>query len=109
MPAGPADIGITSASASLLQNIEWEGVMSETMKKATDGTFAKAHAFDTIITGSLTMLGLSGISLGVAASGISGVGSGVTVFTEDSHVQVQDDYDESTASFECAPQASTGV
>lgn len=109
MPAGPSDIGIQSASETLLQNIEYEKKVSEVVKKNSRGGFAKANAFDPLITGSLTILGTSATNVGVAAAGIDNIEDGVTVFTEKTHAQKQDDYDETQTSFENAPAAETGA
>ena len=109
MPAGPADIGIVNATGVLLQNIEYEGALSEVMRMGSEGEFAVAHAFDPIFTGSLSHLGTSETDIGVAASGITGITAGITVFTETSHAQVNDNYDETTVSFENAPGAEAGA
>lgn len=109
MPAGPADIGITESSETLMQSIEFEKALSEVVRKDRTGGFAVAHAFDPLITGSLTILGTSNVAVGVAAAGLSSVASGITVFTEKDHVQVNDNFDETTLSFENAPSAETGA
>jgi len=109
MPSGPADIGIVSASETLLQSIEFEKSLSEVVRKNKDGGFAAANAFDPLITGSLTILGTSDTALGVAAAGIDNIDSGVTVFTEKTHTQVNDNYDETQVSFENAPGAEEGA
>jgi len=109
MPAGPADIGIQSASATLLQAIEYEKSLSDKIRKDRLGGFAVGNAFDPQITGSLTILGTSDTGLGVAAAGIDGIEDGVTVFTEKNHTQVQDDYDETQVSFENSPGAEEGA
>lgn len=108
MPSGPADIGIVSADETLLQSIEFEKASSKVVRKNKDGGFAKARAFDPLITGSLTVLGTSGTALGVAAAGIDNIEDGVTVFTEKTHTQVNDNYDETQTSFENAPGAEEG-
>ena len=108
MPTGPADIGIVSADETLLQSIEFEKSLSEVVRKNKDGGFAKANSFDPIITGSLTILGTSATALGVTAAGIDNIVDGVTVFTEKSHTQVNDNYDETQTSFENAPGAAVG-
>jgi len=109
MPAGPADIGITSASETLLQSIEYEKALSEKVRMDKDGGFAVGKAFDPIISGSLTVLGTSDGFVGVAAAGITGITAGVTVFSEKSHTQTQDDYDETQLTFENAPSAEEGA
>lgn len=109
MPAGPADIGIQSASETLLQSIEYEKALSEVVRRNREGGFGVGKAFDPIISGSLTILGTSTTGIGIAASGIDGIEDGVTVFTEKSHVQVQDNYDETQMSFENAPDAEEGA
>jgi hypothetical protein len=109
MPSGPADIGIQSASATLLQSIEYEISLSEKVRKDLLGKFAVGKAFDPQITGSLTILGTSDTALGVAAAGIDGIEDGVTVFTEKNHTQVNEDYDETQLSFENSPGAAEGA
>lgn len=109
MPAGPADIGIQSASETMLQSIEYEKVLSEVVRRNASGGFQVGKAFDPIISGSLTILGTSAINIGIAAAGIDGIEDGVTVFTEKSHVQVQDNYDETQLSFENCPAAEEGA
>ncbi len=70
MPSGPADIGIQSAEDTLLQNIDFERSVSEVVRKDRTGGFAVGNKFDPINTGSLTVLGTSATTLGVAAAGL---------------------------------------
>jgi hypothetical protein len=111
MPAGPADIGISSiATPTSIQSVEFE--ISLTIvgpRAAVDGTFAQANAIDPLITGSLEILGDSSIDLGVAASGITGISAGVTVWTEKTETDTQDDYNTTSVSFENAPGAEVGA
>lgn len=108
MPAGPADIGIQSSNAAMLQSIEYEISLSEAIRTGPVGGFLKGNAFDPQISGSLTFLGTSEIDLGVAASGITGIAAGVTVFNEKTVTEVQDNYNETQLSFDNAPGAETG-
>lgn len=108
MPAGPADIGITSISTpTSIQSVEFE--ISTTIvgpRADVDGAFAQANAIDPLITGALEILGDSEIDLGVAASGITGISAGITVWTEKTETSTQDDYNMTSLSFENAPGAS---
>ena len=50
---GPADIGITEATDTLVQSVEIESKLSEVVRQDKDGKLAGAQAFDPEISGSL--------------------------------------------------------
>ncbi len=100
-------IGVTGASELLVQNLEVEKSLSEVVRKNKDGGFAVAHAFDPMISGSMTILGVTDDEVGAAPStAISIVSGGITIVTEKTHTTNQDNFDETSLSFQNAPGAS---
>jgi hypothetical protein len=100
------DIGVSSASDMMVQSLEVEKSMSEVVRKNKDGGFAVANSFDPMISGSVTILGTSGDTVGGNLStAVSLVSGGKTIVTETTHTSNQDNFDETTVSFQNAPSA----
>jgi len=104
---GPADIGITEASDTLVQSVEIESKLSEVIRQDKDGKFAAAHAFDPEISGSLKVLGTTGDAVGGdLVTALASVATGVTIVKEKTHATTQDNFDETDLSFVNYPGAS---
>ena len=100
------DIGVSSASDMMVQSLEVEQSLSEVVRKNKDGGFAVANSFDPMISGSITILGTSGDEVGGNLStAVSLVSGGKTIVTETTHSRNQDNYDETSVSFQNAPGA----
>jgi hypothetical protein len=98
------DIGVSSASDMMVQSLEVEKSLSEVVRKNKDGGFAMANAFDPMISGSLTILGTSGDTVGGNLStAVSLVSGGRTIVTETTHTRTQDNFDETSVNFQNAP------
>lgn len=93
MPAGPADIGITSATGSLLESIEWERKVEERVIKNKDGGFGDGHAFDPTIEFSVKGRGDTAMEVGLGAAGITGITGGATIITNVKLAEKNDDFD----------------
>lgn len=101
------EIGVASASDTMVQNLEVEKSLSEVVRKNKDGGFAAAQAFDPMISGSVTILGTSGDEVGGNLdTAISLVSGGTTIVTEKTHTKNQDDFDETNVSFQNAPSGT---
>ena len=99
-------IGISEASEMLTQSVEIEKTLSEVVRKNKDGGFGAAHAFDPVITGTVTVLGTTGDAVGGDLdTAISSVSNGVTIVTEKTVTKTQDNFDETQVSFTNAPGA----
>lgn len=102
MAAGPAHIGITEASDTLVQSVEVEKRLTiDVVRKDKDGKFAMAHAADPVSTFSITLLGDSdeepGTELALALASLSG---GKALVLDKTHKRVNDNFDETTVSGE---------
>jgi hypothetical protein len=100
-------IGITEASDTLTQSVEIERTLSEVVRKNKDGGFGAAHAFDPMISGTITVLGTTGDTVGSNLStSLTSVSAGVTIVTEKTVTATQDNFNETQVSFMTAPGAS---
>lgn len=110
MAAGPAYIGVQESTDELVQKVEVEcKLSSDVVRKKRDGTFAMAHATDPINTGTITILGTSGQAVGASLSIVlASISGGKTHVGEKTHKAVNDNFDETTISFEHAPAATVG-
>lgn len=100
-------IGVASASNLMVQNLEVERSLSEVVRKNKDGGFAVATAFDPMISGSVTILGTSDDNVGGdLQTAISLVSGGKTIVTEKTYTRNQDNFDETSVSFQNAPSAT---
>ena len=81
-------------------------VIRRLVRKNKDGGFAVANSFDPMISGSITILGTSGDEVGGNLStAVSLVSGGKTIVTETTHSRNQDNFDETSVSFQNAPGA----
>jgi hypothetical protein len=108
MAAGPAHIGITEASDTLVQSVEVEKKLSiDVVRKDKDGKFAMAHAADPVSTFSITLLGDSdeepGTELALSLASLTG---GKALVLDKTHKRVNDNFDETTVSGEHYPGAT---
>lgn len=100
-------IGITEASDTLTQSVEIEKTLSEVVRKNKDGGFGAAHAFDPMISGTITVLGTTADAVGADLStSLTSVSAGVTIVTEKTVTKTQDNFDETQIAFMNAPGAS---
>jgi len=100
-------IGVSEASDTLTQSVEIERTLSEVVRKDKDGGFGAAHAFDPMISGTITVLGTTGDTVGSDLStGLTSVSAGVTIVTEKTVTATQDNFNETQVSFMNAPGAS---
>jgi hypothetical protein len=100
------EIGITEASDTLTQSVEIERTLSEVVRKDKDGGFGAAHAFDPMISGTVTVLGTTGDTVGSGLStSLSSVSGGTTIVTEKTVTATQDNFNETQVSFMNAPGA----
>ncbi|XHR27611.1 MAG: hypothetical protein ACFUZC_16925 [Chthoniobacteraceae bacterium] len=93
MPSGPSDIGITQASASLLESVEWETKLEEKTIKATDGSFGQGQTFDPTIEFSVKGRGTSTVAVGIGAAGIAAITGGTTLILKVKYSQKNDDFE----------------
>jgi hypothetical protein len=108
MAAGPAYIGITEASDTMVQSVEVERKLGiDVVRKDKDGKFALAHAADPMTTFSVTLLGESdeepGTELALSLASLSG---GKALVLDKTHKRVNDNFDETTVSGEHYPSAT---
>ena len=102
----PLEVGITEASETLTQSVEIEKTMSEVFRKNAAGEFGAAHAFDPMITGTITVLGTTEDEVGSDLStSLASVSAGVTIVTEKTVTKRNDNFDETQISFMNAPGA----
>ena len=73
MPAGPSNIGITQATGTLLESVEWETKLEEKVIKDLSGGFGDGHAFDPIIEFSVKGRGDTAMAVGVGVAGIAAI------------------------------------
>jgi hypothetical protein len=100
-------IGITEASDTLTQSVEIEKTLSEVVRKDKDGGFGVAHAFDPMVSGTVTVLGTTTDTVGSDLStSLSSISGGVTIVTEKTVTRTQDNFDETQVAFMNAPGAS---
>jgi hypothetical protein len=103
----PLAIGITEAADTLTQSVEIEKTLSEVVRKNKDGEFGAAHAFDAMISGTITVLGTVTDSVGGDLdTALASVAAGVTIVTETTYTKTQDNFDETQIAFINAPTAS---
>ena len=93
MPSGPTDIGITQASATLLESIEWETKLEEKTIKASNGTFGQGQTFDPLIEFSVKGRGSPTVAVGIGAAGIAAITGGTTLILKVKHSQKNDDFE----------------
>jgi hypothetical protein len=93
MPAGPADIGITSATGTLLESVEWEKKVEERIIKDKDGGFGDGKAFDPVIEFSVKGRGETDAEVGLGAAGITAITGGATIITKVKLGQKNDDFE----------------
>jgi hypothetical protein len=92
MPAGPSYIGITQATGTLLESVEWETKLEEKVIKDLSGGFGDGHAFDPIIEFSVKGRGDTAMAVGVGAAGIAAIAGGTTLILKVKHSQKNDDF-----------------
>ena len=93
MPSGPADIGISQATAALLESIEWETKLEEKTIKASNGTFGQGQTFDPLIEFSVKGRGSPTVAVGIGAAGITAITGGTTLILKVKHSQKNDDFE----------------
>lgn len=93
MPAGPADIGITQATGTLLESVEWEKKVEERVIKNKSGGFGDGKAFDPVIEFSVKGRGSTNMNVGVGAAGIADISGGTTIITKVKVGEKNDDFD----------------
>jgi hypothetical protein len=93
MPAGPTSIGISQASGTLLESVEWERKVEEKVIKDSQGGFGQGQAFDPTIEFSVKGRGDTSMAVGVGASGISTISGGTTLILKVKHSQKNDDFE----------------
>ena len=92
MPAGPSNIGITQATGTLLESVEWERKLEEKVIKDLSGGFGQGQAFDPIIEFSVKGRGDTAMAVGVGASGIAAITGGTTLILKVKRSQKNDDF-----------------
>ena len=92
MPAGPSNIGITQATGTLLESVEWERKLEEKVIKDLSGGFGQGQAFDPLIEFSVKGRGDTAMAVGVGASGIAAITGGTTLILKVKRSQKYDDF-----------------
>ena len=92
MPAGPSNIGITQATGTLLESVEWERKLEEKVIKDLSGGFGQGQAFDPLIEFSVKGRGDTTMAVGVGASGIAANTGGTTLILKVKRSQKNDDF-----------------
>ena len=92
MPAGPSNIGITQATGTLLESVEWERKLEEKVIKDLSGGFGQGQAFDPLIEFSVKGRGDTTMAVGVGASGIAAITGGTTLILKVKRSQKNDDF-----------------
>ena len=92
MPAGPSNIGITQATGTLLESVEWERKLEEKVIKDLSGGFGQGQAFDPLIEFSVKGRGDTAMAVGVGASGIAAITGGTTLILKVKRSQKNDDF-----------------
>ena len=93
MAAGPTDVGITQASGTLLETVEWETKVDEKVIKTLTGGFGQGQTFDPVIDFSLKGRGPTALAVGVGAAGITAISGGTTLILKVKHSEKNDDFD----------------
>ena len=92
MPAGPSNIGITQATGTLLESVEWERKLEEKVIKDLSGGFGQGQAFDPLIEFSVKGRGDTAMAVGVGATGIAAITGGTTLILKVKRSQKNDDF-----------------
>ena len=92
MPVGPSNIGITQATGTLLESVEWERKLEEKVIKDLSGGFGQGQAFDPLIEFSVKGRGDTAMAVGVGASGIAAITGGTTLILKVKRSQKNDDF-----------------
>ena len=92
MPAGPSNIGITQATGTLLESVEWERKLEEKVIKDLSGGFGQGQAFDPILEFSVKGRGDTAMAVGIGAAGISAITGGTTLILKVKRSQKNDDF-----------------
>jgi len=92
MPAGPSNIGITQATGTLLESVEWERKLEQKVIKDLSGGFGQGQAFDPLIEFSVKGRGDTAMAVGVGASGIAAITGGTTLILKVKRSQKNDDF-----------------
>ncbi len=92
MPSGPSSIGITQATGTLLESVEWETKMEEKVIKTLTGGFGDGKAFDPIIEFSVKGRGDTAMAVGIGAAGIAAITGGTTLILKVKQSQKNDDF-----------------
>ncbi len=92
MPSGPAAIGITQATGTLLESVEWEKKLEEKVIKDLSGGFGQGQAFDPIIEFSVKGRGDTTMALGIGAAGITAITGGTTLILKLKRSEKNDDF-----------------
>ena len=92
MPAGPSNIGITQATGTLLESVEWERKLEEKVIKDLSGGFGQGQTFDPLIEFSVKGRGDTAMAVGVGASGIAAITGGTTLILKVKRSQKNDDF-----------------
>jgi len=92
MPAGPSNIGITQATGTLLESVEWERKLEEKVIKDLSGGFGQGQAFDPVLEFSVKGRGDTAMAVGIGAAGISAITGGTTLILKVKRSQKNDDF-----------------
>ena len=92
MPAGPSNIGITQATGTLLESVEWETKLEEKVIKTLTGGFGQGQAFDPIIEFSVKGRGDTAMAVGIGVAGITAITGGTTLILKVKRSQKHDDF-----------------
>ncbi len=92
MPSGPSYIGITQATGTLLESVEWEQKLEEKVIKDLSGGFGQGQAFDPVIEFSVKGRGDTAMAVGIGASGITAITGGTTIISKLNRSQKNDDF-----------------
>ena len=93
MAAGPSNIGISQATGTLIESVEWEQKVEEKIIKDLHGAFGQGQAFDPTVEFSVKGRGDTSMAVGVGASGISAISNGTTLILKVKRSQKNDDFD----------------
>jgi len=93
MPSGPSAIGITQATGTLLESVEWEKKVEEKVIKNLTGGFGQGQTFDPIIEFSVKGRGATSMAVGAGAAGITAITGGTTLILKVKHSEKNDDFD----------------
>ena len=93
MPAGPTAIGITQATGTLIESVEWEEKVEEKVIKDRNGGFGQGKTFDPTVEFSVKGRGDTSMVVGVGASGIAAITGGTTLILKVKRGQKNDDFE----------------